>query len=81
MRGFDIEADVEEVEKEIKSIYPEIIRVSKMRTLHRLLYLIIINNTVTLDKINKEVRTIMHVDVHFERHINKKQIANSSRDA
>lgn len=65
MRGFDTPAEIEHVEEHIKRQCPQIIKVIKMRTQNRPLYLVITDHTVTVETIRAKVLVIMHVRVTF----------------
>lgn len=79
LHGLDCEMDITEIESDLRRQLPEVVKIYKMNTTFRQLYVVIINNKIKLQDIQQKVRSVCYCKVTFKRHVNRKEIIQCHR--
>lgn len=74
LRGLDADISVEEIEEELKAKCVGIIKVFKMITQRRPLYVVTTTNQMTINDLNNNIKVVYYTRITWERVNNKKQI-------
>ena len=78
LKGLQHEEDTKTIEDQLKEQNIPIRQVHRMRTKYSPMYMVITNNSITLNKI-KQIKSISHVIVTWEKVINKKKTIQCHR--
>lgn len=79
LHGLDCDIELSEIEQDLKQQLPDMIKMYKMNTKFRQLYLVITNNKIRLQDIQQKVSSICYCKVSWKRHVNKKELIQCHR--
>lgn len=79
LHGLDCDIELAEIETDIRRQLPELVKIYKMNTKYRKLYLVITSNKIKLQDIQQKIRSVCYCKVTFQRHVNKKEIIQCHR--
>lgn len=74
LRGLDSDPDLEEIKTELQELGIPVVEIHKLKATKSPAYMVVTGNTITLRKIQKEVRVINYTAVRWNKYYTKREV-------